>query len=176
MEIFIVGAAVVALMVYVSTKIKKSAAEAYEPEFVERDDFTINKPEGFLSPLEARDGFLFEAYSRNYGEKEKRNTRQATALLTADSGLNFEAERQKAKNSAAKIVSEKILKKGANGDKICLLKMEKKENGFAAIEFWKIIESAELQKTFSLRVWVLKSFKDDYIDRINEITNSFRLK
>ena len=31
MEVFIVGLAVVALMVFVSTKIKKSAAAAYEP-------------------------------------------------------------------------------------------------------------------------------------------------
>jgi hypothetical protein len=176
MEIFIIGALVVALMVYVSTKIKKSAAQAYEPELVERDDFTIQKPEGFLSPLEARDGFLFEAYSRDYGEKTMRNTRQATALLTADSGLTLEAERQKAKDSAKEILSEKILKTGAKGEKTCLLEIEKRENGFPAIEFWKIVESAERQKTFSLQVWVLQPFRDVYIDKINELINSFRLK
>lgn len=176
MEIFIIGALIVALMVYVSTKIKRSAAEAYEPEFIERDDFTIQKPEGFLSPLEPRDGFLFEAYSRDYGEKEMRNTRQATAFLTVDSGLNLEAELEKIKDSAAKILSEKVLETGAGGEKICLLEIEKRENGFPAIEFWKIVESAEMKKTFSLQIWALQPFREIYIDRINEMTNSFRLK
>ena len=41
MEIFIVGVAVVALMVYVSTKIKRSAAAAFEREEIEEEDFSL---------------------------------------------------------------------------------------------------------------------------------------
>jgi len=175
MEIFIVGALVVALMVFVSTKIKKSAAEAFEPEFIERDEFTITKPEGFLSPVENRDGFLFEAYSRDYGEKKARNIWQANARLTAAPNLEFSAERQRAKTSAVKVLSEKVFETSSD-EKVFLLESERKEEGFPTIDFWKIVQSKTRQKTYSLRISVLEAYRETYIDRINEMMNSFRLR
>ena len=50
MEILIIGVIVVALMAYASTKIKKSAREAFEVEVFENEGFTITKPEGFIIP------------------------------------------------------------------------------------------------------------------------------
>jgi hypothetical protein len=175
MEILIVGVVVVALMVFVSTKIKKSAAQAFEPEFIERDEFSINKPEGFLSPLEERADFLFEAYSREYGKEDARNIWQASAYLTAVPNSDFKAECEKAKVSAREILSEKVLENSPD-EKVFLLESEKIEKDFPRIEFWKIVESGARQKTYSLQVSVLKPYREDYVERINEMMNSFRLK
>ncbi len=176
MEIFIVGIVVVALMVFVSTKIKKSAGQAFVPEFIEKDEFTIAKPEGFMSPLEGNSDFLFEAYSREYGEKKTRNVRQAQAFLTVTNGLNFDGEGAKAKSLADKILSERVLGNASGDEKVFLLESEKTEDDFPMIDFRKIVESRKRQKTYNLQVSVLPPFRDVYIHRINEMINSFRLK
>lgn len=67
MEILIPGLILVALMVYASTKIKKSAAEAYEQEMVETDEISIIKPEGFISLVDPQNGLLFDAHSKEFG-------------------------------------------------------------------------------------------------------------
>ena len=79
MEIFIVGVMVVALMVYVSTRIKKSAAQAYEPETIDAEDFTINKPAGFINPVNDDSAFVFEAFTKDFGTDEAKDFRQARA-------------------------------------------------------------------------------------------------
>ncbi|HXG85228.1 MAG TPA: hypothetical protein VNI84_14500 [Pyrinomonadaceae bacterium] len=175
MEIFIVGLVVVALMVFVSTKIKASAAQAFEPERIEKKDFIIIKPRGFMTPVEANSGFAFEAYSRDTGEKKMRNTRQAEAFLTTADGLNFAAECEKARKTAVNILSERVLG-GADGEKVCLIETEGNENDFPTIDFWKIVESRKLRKTFALKVSVLKLSREIYIHEINEMVNGFRLK
>ena len=71
MEILIVGAIVVALMVYASTKIKRSAAAAFEEETIETDEYSFVKPEGFLNPVEPEGYLAFYAYSKEYGEEGK---------------------------------------------------------------------------------------------------------
>lgn len=176
MEIFIVGALVVALMVYISTRVKRSAAEAFEPETVEREDFTINKPEGFMTPIQSKPEFAFEAYSRDFGEKKARNVWQARALLTvADAQSTFADECARAKNSADKIASEKISENDA-GERICLLETERIEDDVRTIDFRKIVESRSRQKIYNLRVLVLPPFRADYIERVDEMMNSFHLK
>lgn len=80
MEIWIIGGIIVALMVYASTKIKRSAARAYERETVESDGFSILKPEDFLSPVET--AYAFEAYSKEFGRGDAEEIRQATITVT----------------------------------------------------------------------------------------------
>ena len=63
MEILIVGLILVGFMVYASTRIKRTAAEAFDAETVESDDFTIEKPAGFLHVLNGDAALSFEAYS-----------------------------------------------------------------------------------------------------------------
>ena len=176
MEIFIVGLVLVAVMVFVSTKIKAKAAQAFEPERVERKEFVVVKPRGFMSPVESKNGFEFEAYSREYGEKRMRNTRQAEAFLTVSNGLNFAAECEKARAAAGKVLSERTLDETPSGEKVFLLEGEKTENVFPSIEFYKIVESRQLKKTFSLRATVLRDLRETYIHEINEMINGFRLK
>ena len=59
MEILIPGLILVALMVYVSTKIKKNAVDAFGEETITTDDFVLIKPEGFLHNLNGDPALLF---------------------------------------------------------------------------------------------------------------------
>lgn len=82
LAILIPGLILVALMVYASTRIKKAAAAAFDPETVESDDFVIQKPEGFLNKLNRDEQFAFEAYSKELGVGEAADFRQAIVTLT----------------------------------------------------------------------------------------------
>ncbi len=176
MEILIIGLIVVALMVFVSTKIKDSAARAFESEVIETDEFRIEKPEGLMSPLEGNSEYPFEARSREFGEEKiSRNIWKAHAFLTVDKGLNFKAECEKARQSADKILSERIFDE-SDGEKVCLIESEKVENEVPMVEFRKIVESQKQKKTYDLRISVLQPYREAYIHKINDMTNSFRLK
>src|SRR5262245_480612 len=82
MELLIPGLILVALMVWASTKIKRQAAEAFEPEEIEIDGFAVSKPEGFLHVINSRTNDLFEAYTKDFGEGEEDGIRRATAHIT----------------------------------------------------------------------------------------------
>jgi hypothetical protein len=81
MDLLIPGLILVALMVYASTRIKRSAAQAFEPETVETDEFVIAKPEGFLNVLNGDPQYAFEAYSKDFGDEEEKSVRAATVHL-----------------------------------------------------------------------------------------------
>ena len=90
MELLIPGLILVALMVYASTKIKRTAKEAFEPETVETDDFVIQKPDGFLNKLNGDKQFSFEAYSREFGlASGAENFRMGTANLIVFDGKSI---------------------------------------------------------------------------------------
>src|SRR5262245_36415410 len=67
MELLITGMIRVALMVYASARIKKSAAMAYDEELIDTDEFSITKPEGFIIPTNGDGRFAFAAYSKEFG-------------------------------------------------------------------------------------------------------------
>lgn len=81
MELLIPGLILVALMVYASTRIKRSAAAAFESETIETDEFIIKKPDGFLSVLGGDPKYAYEAYSRDFGTGDDANTRLAHVYL-----------------------------------------------------------------------------------------------
>lgn len=81
MEILIPGLLLVAFMVYASTRIKRTAAEAFESETIAGDDFVIQKPEGMLTVLNGRPELLFESYSKEYGKGDAGEIRQIRAEL-----------------------------------------------------------------------------------------------
>lgn len=82
MELLIPGLILVALMVYASTRIKKTAAAAFDSETVESDDFVIQKPDGFLNKINRDEQFEFEAYSKEFGVDEAADFRQGSINLT----------------------------------------------------------------------------------------------
>jgi hypothetical protein len=82
MELLIPGLVLVALMIYASTRIKKSAAAAYESETIETDDFVLFKPAGFLAVIGGDPRYAFEAYSKEFGTKDASDIRKATVHVT----------------------------------------------------------------------------------------------
>jgi len=84
MELLIPGLILVALMVWASTRIKRSAARAFEAEHVEGDGFSLDKPEGFLQKLDDKSKYAFEAYSKEYGRGLAENMRAATAVVAVN--------------------------------------------------------------------------------------------
>ena len=85
MELLIPGLILVALMVWASTKIKKTTAAAFEAETVETDEFVINKPDGFLHVLNGDPQYAFESYSKEYGGEGAEDVRRATATVKVTS-------------------------------------------------------------------------------------------
>lgn len=83
MEFLIPGLILVGLMVYVSTKVKRSSEAAWAPEKVETKQYTIVKPHGVLHVLNGRAELLFEAYSREFGTGGASKTRVARIEIRA---------------------------------------------------------------------------------------------
>jgi hypothetical protein len=89
MDILIIGLVLVALMVWASTKIKRSAARAFDAEQINGDGFTLEKPEGFLNRVYEKADVLFDAYSKDYGTGDDSNERAATAVVfSTDETIN----------------------------------------------------------------------------------------
>lgn len=86
MEFLIPGLALVALMVYVSTRIKKSAAAAYDTEMIETDYFTIQKPDGFIAIAEPSPPLLFDAHSKEFGEGDRQDEHLVRATVRLEVG------------------------------------------------------------------------------------------
>src|SRR5437867_2652270 len=80
MELLIPGLILVALMVYASTRIKRSAARAFEAEQIAGDGFTLVKPDGFLHRINDDSEYAFEAYSKEFGSGAADDVRAATAV------------------------------------------------------------------------------------------------
>lgn len=164
------------IMVIISTQIKKSAALAFEREIIETGEFSIVKPTGLMNPIRDVSDYAFEAYSKVFGEKKERNTWQAQIYLTVSDGLNFAQVCKNIKSNADKIVSEKFEPDAPADEKIRILETEKTEDDISFHIFHKIVESKQQKKVYDLQIKVLKAFRDDYIERIEETMESFRLK
>jgi hypothetical protein len=176
MEIFIIGVFVVALMVYVSTRIKKSAAQAYEPETIYAEDFTIKKPAGFINPINDDSPFAFEAYTKDFGTDDAKDFRQARARLRRISDSSFDAVCKSAKQSAGKILWKNFSENPSQGQRVFLLETEGNENNVPTFTFWKIIESKERRKIYELQVSVLQEYKTKFADELAEMIESFAVK
>lgn len=159
-------------MVYLSTRIKRSAAAAFEPEKIQTDEFSIFKPEGFLHPLNSDNGLPFEAYTKDFGEDEAKKIRHARAELTIHPDANVDEVIENAKDSAENVLAEETVQQ--NDRKVTLLDTGEIENGVGIAVFHKIVESGTL--VYSLKISVLEEQKDAYLRRIEEMRNSFTVK
>jgi hypothetical protein len=172
MELLIPGLILVALMVYVSTKIKKNAARAYEQETIETTEFSIVKPEGFICPVDHKEGLIFAAYSKEYGRDQTDSVRQASAEIRVFADANFEDICERVKIDSVRIVSEDI---GIlNGAKSCVITTERIEGEITLDVIHKVVEGDE--KIYQLTIVVLPEYKKDYSRKIDEILGSFTLK
>lgn len=176
MEIIIIGVLLVAVMVYVSTRIKRTAATAYKPEVVEKEDFRIEKPGGFLYPLNAESEFAYEAYSRTYGERGTRNIWRARTRMRTSNGLNIRKIVNEIKNSGETAFSEKVLDDLPENQVGSIVRTEKAEDDVDYKILRKIVGSKTANKTYELKTTLLCPFEDEYTDDICEMMRSFTLK
>jgi hypothetical protein len=172
MELLIPGLALVALMVYLSTRIKKSAAEAFEPEEIETDEFSIVKSRGFLYPLNSTSGLPFEAYTKDFGEDEAKKIRHARAELTFNQEANLAEVVENAKRSAENVLAEETVKQ--NDRNVTLLEADELENGVGISVFHKLVENG--RGIYDLKISVLEEQKDTYLREIEKMRDSFTVK
>jgi hypothetical protein len=170
MEILIIGGAIVALMVWASTRIKRSAAEAFEEEAVERDEFSLVKPEGFLAPVEPEDFLAFYAYSKEFGEEDKaEKSRQSLIKLNVQAGRNVTEIVKDTKKSFDAVLSEE------NADEnTFLLTGKKRENDVEKLFYHKIVARGE--KVYDLEMSVLADYKEKYEEKAEKLLENFCVK
>lgn len=166
MEILIVGLVIVALMVYGSTKLKKYTAAQFEREEIDDQEFSLVKPEGFLHVLN-ESKFAFYAYSKEFGKAEAEEMRQAEIFIEffADKTLAEVCE-------GIKTSAEKIVYFEDEGKKY-LIETEKTVDEIVVDEIYKIVEG---EKIYQLKISVLNNIRAEYEERIETISDSFRVK
>jgi hypothetical protein len=172
MEILIVGSIIVALMIVASTKIKKSAARAFEKELIDTKDFRLIKPDGFIHPLDEDSEYAFEAYTNELGKNDAEQFRQAQAILKVHSDADFETVCDQARQSADKILSET----SSDNPKTRLIETEKTEKDVEIISFWKIVEGIQTREIYELQISVIKAYRQQFTERTNEMLESFIVK
>lgn len=171
MELLIPGLILVGLMVYLSTRIKKSAAAAFEREELEMDGFSVTKPEGFLHPLNSDSGLPFEAYTKEFGEDAAKRFRHARAELTVHAGAKFEKILQNVRKDGT-ITLEKASNEG--GRQVGILDIEKQENGVDLAVYHKVVKAPG--RIYDLKITALEEKKDAFSNRIEEMRDSFTVK
>ncbi|MEZ5426723.1 MAG: hypothetical protein R2747_10685 [Pyrinomonadaceae bacterium] len=176
MEILILGILLVALMVYVSTRIKRTAAEAFEPEMIDEADFKLSKPAGLLHPLRDDSEFAFEAYSQEYGDGNLRNIRRMQAELRIHTDAKFKTVCAEAKKEADQILSEEKLKDAPVDQRICLIESEKTVDGITTRDYRKIVESLRQKKIYDLKVSVLDTHLRENAGKAAEMIETFTVK
>lgn len=163
MEILIIGIIVVALMAYVSTRVKRSAAAAFDAETIETDEYSIQKPEGFLSVIGGDQRFAFEAYSKDFGTGPAEKLRQARATLVID------PDQQDADEEIVATRTEVI-----DSD---VYKLTETKGSWAGVEVLVLRNWVEKNgRRYVLEVTRLAETSDDLARKTEEFVESLRLK
>lgn len=171
MELLIPGLALVAFMVWASTRIKRNAAKAFEREEVETREFSVIKPEGFLSVVDPPDGLLFSAYSKEFGVDAAERIRRATAEIRSFPNAHLDEVVERAKIESNGTVSEQT---GVIGGRKCAnIVTERLEQGIPLEVHYKIISGPAA--VYQLLVKVLPEYKDEFQPKIDAVLGSFSI-
>ena len=171
MELLIPGLILVALMVYASTKIKKTAAAAFEAETIETEEFVLDKPEGFLNILNRDPALEVDSYSREFGVETASEIRQARIevrhyrVCKMSEAVGAIKERATIKSDISEVIGER---------KYRLLEAERIEKGIGYREIYKLTEKGK--DVFELKIIALEETNDDISRKIDEIVLSFAVK
>ena len=172
MELLIPGLLLVALMVWASTRIKKTAAAAFEAETVETDNFVIQKPDGFLNVINGDPKFVFEAYSKEYGGEGAEDFRQGRINLTVREDRNLVEVVGELDGSDGKIMED--LAEVIGSTRYRLINLKRLEKG---VEFFVMYKLAEQDgKVYSLEAVRLAETSDEFARKIEVMVSSFELK
>jgi hypothetical protein len=165
MELLIPGLLLVALMVWASTKIKKRAAEAFEPETIETENYSLDKPEGFLHVLESPD-HDFEAYSREFDEADFRTRRAKIEIdLLHDTTLREACDSLRENATASNVTEE-------NG-RVYRVECDETANENEFKVFYKLVATSG--GLYRLRFAVLSKHAEEYLRKIDETFDSFTI-
>jgi len=166
MEILIPGLILVALMAWASTKIKRAAAAAYEAESIDTGDFSLTKPEGLINPLNNGSAYLFEAYSRDFGDEEHRNERQLSVFVTVQVG-HIDKVADEIRSSTA-VIDREYPHAGAT--------VVETSDGEGRTICYCIAPSVGKERVYVLKIVALDKHIDDHRSRIRQLLESFRVK
>lgn len=172
MELLIPGLILVALMVYASTRIKKSAAAAFEPETIETEDFVIQKPDGFLNVIGGDLKHAFEAYSKEFGGEGADEFRQGRANLTIHDGGVVDSAIAAIRASGDEIVED--LTEVIGSKRYRIIEVKRVEKGVELCVFYKIAEKEA--RIYELEVVRLAETTDEFARKIDVMIDSFELK
>ena len=176
MEILIIGGLLVALMVFVSTRVKRNAARAYEREEIDMKEFGLIKPDNLMHPFRDKSEYVFEAYSKDYGEGHARSIWRAHVLLRVLLNTDFRTVRAEVRNSAEEVLSDEVAQKPPPGQKIRLLETSRTEDKQKRREFWKVVENTKAKKIYELKISILEDHLDEYLEKAEEMIESFYVK
>jgi len=169
MEILIPGLILVALMVYVSTRIKRTAADAYEKERIETADFAITKPEGFIIIVNNDPDIVFGAYSKEYGLEKADVFRQVAAEVRIYKDQPLEKVRDSILAAASKAIDESHLAGGS-----MIVETETLSDGITFNNESRMWEKGAA--TFEFRVTALSESRESSQKSIDELLSSFEVR
>jgi len=175
MEILILGIILVIVMVIVSTKIKKAAATAFEAEVIEKDEFRVSKPAGFMYPINAENEFAYEAYSKTYGERGTRNIWRARTRLRVSDGLNIRKLVSEIKKGSETAFSEKVLDDLSSHQIGSIVRTDFEVDEIRYKILRKIVADKKLNKTFELKTTLICPYEDEFTEAICEMMYSFEV-
>jgi hypothetical protein len=166
MEIWIIGIPLVALMVYLSTRVKKMANQAYAEELIEREGFALIKPEGFIFLETPAEGFAFQAESKAFGENEATETiREASASVVIENG-----DVKSAVKAATGSTDTEVISQTADD---CVIRI--KENvGDAVLHVFRRIMNIDDERFAELTVSVLDESLDEFENAARAMVRSLR--
>ena len=173
MEIFIAGLILVALMVFVSTRIKKTAANAFDREKIETEKYAFFKPEGYIIPVKKDSECALEVYSKEKGTGEAGKINQSQAFLRIYENANFADICRNADAKTSKIISgEKVRDEDLD---YYLMRGETIENGIGSETFYKIIGTPS-GEVYELQVSILNDYVETYSSKASAMLQSFAIK
>lgn len=171
MELLIPGLILVALMVYASTKIKRTTAAAFEAETVETDEFVISKPDGFLHVLNGDPQWAFEAYSKEFGGPGAEEIRRATATVKVTKTTARE-EANRRLNAGNILIDDRSEVIGET--KYHLIETRAVAN---EIEYRNLFKIAERRgRTYIMTITAIAETTDEAMSDIEGILDSFEIK
>ncbi len=172
MELLIPGLILVALMVYASTRIKKSAAAAFDAETIETEDFIINKPEGFLTVLNGDQRYAFESYSKEFGGEGAENFRKATACLRIIEASSIDRAVSDLKDPDDEILTDTAEVIGDHHYR--LIELKRLVSGVEFRVFYKLAAKAE--KVFEFQVTAISETTGEFMRNIESMIKDFEVK
>lgn len=166
MEIWIIGIPLVILMVFLSTRIKRLANQAYGEELIERDGFALIKPEGFIALENPEEGFQFQAESKGFGEGEATESiREASASLAIRQGDMETALSKQSAREEVEVVSR------TDGD--CSRRFKETQDD-AVVHVFQRLVSLDGSHFAELKVKVLEESIDEFEEPAKLMIRSLR--